>query len=93
MSKPNTCTICKHIGREMDESCTLEASFLYTNKQEAEPVRIHLCRTHSVELFKRGQKKFLLNYKRILDDLIDSDEMEFIRILDKTVRENRDYVY
>lgn len=93
MSNNCECTICKHLGKRTDEASGLEAGFLYNDLEHPAPVRVKLCRSHSVELFKLGQKKFLLNYKMILFDLVNSDEMEFVKILDRTVRRNLDAIY
>jgi hypothetical protein len=84
MAKKRECTICKHSNLETPKGEDLENSFLY--EEDGEPIKIHLCRRHSVQLFKLGQKSFLLAHYRILVDLIDSDEKKFINILDKTVR-------
>jgi len=93
MSKSRECTICKHLGKKTYEDLELEAGFLYNELDGPAPVRVRLCRPHSVELFKLGQKKFLLNYKKILFDLVNSDEMEFVKILERTVRNNLDAIY
>lgn len=93
MSKSRECTICKHLGKKATEELELEAGFLYNELDGPAPVRVKLCRRHSVELFKLGQKKFLLNYKIILFDLVNSDEMEFVKILERTVRNNLDAIY
>jgi hypothetical protein len=84
MSKKKECTICKHSNLVTPVGEDLENSFLY--EDNGDPIRIQLCRKHSVQLFKLGQKSFLLAHYRILVDLIDSDEKKFINILDKTVR-------
>lgn len=93
MDKVRACTICKHLGKVTEEATDLEAGFLYNDIDNPAQVKIRLCRSHSVELFKLGQKKFLVNYKQILFDLVNSDEMEFVRILERTVRKNLDAIY
>jgi hypothetical protein len=82
------CTICKHLGKSSHSHENLDMGYLYNGQNTVFPVKVHLCRSHSVELFKRGQKRFLLNYRSIINDVVNSDEVEFLRILDKTVRLN-----
>lgn len=93
MSTKKVCTICKHLGVIKDSEEEVEIGYLFDGLAIGTPVKIRLCRKHSVELFKQGQKKFLLEYRRILYDLVNSDEMEFIKILEKTVRNNLDLIY
>lgn len=91
MTKKRECTICKHYGRSNIGSSAdeqLEAGNLY--EEDGEVIKILLCRKHSVQLFKLGQKSFLLAHYRILVDLVASDEKKFINILDKTVRKYPD---
>lgn len=78
------CTICKHYGISMTEG--IERAYIYD--ESGNPVGIKLCPAHSVELFKRGQKRFLVNHYKILTDLVSSDETKFLDILEKTVRSN-----
>lgn len=87
------CTICKHIGKEVESEEEVEIGYLFNGVHSDSAVKIRLCRNHSVELFKHGQKRFLIDYRRILYDLVNSDEMEFIKILEKTVRKNLDSIY
>ena len=93
MSKKKVCTICKHLGHRVESEEEVEIGHLFDGLNTGSPVKIRLCRSHAVDLFKKGQKRFLLSHRRILYDLVNSDEMEFIKILDKTVRENIDRIY
>ena len=93
MSGKRICTICKHLGKEVDSEEEVELGYLFNDLHAGAAVKIRLCRKHSVELFKHGQKRFLIDYRRILFDLVNSDEMEFIKILEKTVRANLDSIY
>jgi hypothetical protein len=93
MGKIKACTICKHLGKNVAESTELEASFLYNDIENPASVKIRLCRAHSVQLFKLGQKKFLLHHKQILYDLVNSDEMDFVRILERTLHKNQNSMY
>lgn len=90
MSKKRECTICKHYGRPTDSSQGLEKANLFDESGNAVPV--NLCRSHSVELFQKGQKKFLVSHHRILRDLIASDETKFLELLQRTVRSNLDKI-
>jgi hypothetical protein len=90
MLKKRECTICKHYGDETPKGESLETSQLYD--ESGLPVSLILCRTHSVQLFKLGQKSFLLAHYRILIDLMDSDEKKFINLLDRTVRKFPDLI-
>ena len=84
MAKKKECTICKHYGRKTVDSDKLEKTQIYD--ESGAPVPINLCKSHSVELFKKGQKKFLLGHYKILVDLIASDEPKFLEVLDQTVK-------
>ncbi len=85
------CTICKHYGERTDSPRNLEKEQIYD--EVGTPVNILLCRKHAVDLFKNGQKKFLIKHYKILVDIISSDEVKFLDILEKTVRENLDEIY
>lgn len=89
--KGNECTICKHYGRKTDDPKQLEVEKLY---DEGEVVtQVKLCRTHAVSLFKLGQRKFLIEHYQILNEVVNSDEPEFIDLLDKTYRNNVDKIF
>lgn len=83
------CTICKHYGKKTEGK--LERAQLFD--EVGTPITIQLCRKHSVELFKSGQKQFLLHHHKILVDIISSDETKFLDILEKTIRGNIDEIY
>lgn len=90
MSKKDPrCVICKHLDVRL--SGNLNHNFVYG--EEGAPIRVLLCRRHEVELFKSGQKKFFLNYYRILLEVIDSDEVEFMRLFERTVHEHINDIY
>ena len=93
MSSPklNECTICKHYGLKTAEPNKLEMEKLYDEDDNVVPVS--LCRAHGVDLFKLGQKKFLINHYKILNGLIDSDEPKFIELLEKAYRSNLDKIF
>ena len=93
MSRLKACTICKHLGRVSEEAADLEAGFLYNDIENPAIIKVRLCKVHSVELFKFGQKRFLIKHKQILDDLVNSDEMDFVRMLERTLRKNLDAIY
>jgi hypothetical protein len=93
MAMTKECTICKHIGKRNNDLGDLEAGFLFNDIEHPATIQIRLCRSHSVELFKIGQKKFLLEYHHILHGLVNSDEMEFIKLLDRVVKKNLDAIY
>lgn len=88
-NKDHRCVICKHL--DMMHSDNLNFNFVYG--EHGNPIRVLLCRRHEVELFKGGQKKFFLNYYRILLDVVNSDEVEFMKLFEKTVRSNLDKIY
>lgn len=93
MSKPKLCTICKHYGIETPVELRedLERTFIFD--EFGKTVSIQLCRKHAVDLFKTGQKRFLLSHYRILTDLVDSDELKFLDVLEKTVQRNPDKIF
>jgi len=85
MNKKIECTICKHYGNKTPEG-ELERTQLYDDV--GTPILVRLCRSHSVQLFKMGQKKFLLSHYKILVDIMDSDEPKFLEILESTVKKH-----
>ena len=85
------CTICKHYGEETPQQDELDRQVIFD--EVGTPVPINLCHTHSVDLFKNGQRRFLIKHYKILVDIISSDEVKFLDILEKTVRENLDDIY
>lgn len=85
------CTICKHYGQSTEAPDSLEKEQIYD--EVGTPVNILLCRKHSVDLFKSGQRKFLIKHYKILVDIISSDEVKFLDILEKTIKENLDEIY
>lgn len=91
MAKKRECTICKHYGRKSPESDDLERTQVYD--ETGAPVPINLCKAHSVELFKKGQKNFLLSHYKILIDLVASDEPKFLDVLERTVKKYPDKIY
>lgn len=88
--KSHYCVICKHQGdhREYDriETCTL-----YDDCGQV--VKIQLCPFHSTDLFKKGQKKFLLNNYKILVDLFETDDPKFIDMLRRNFERYKDEIY
>lgn len=93
MNKPKLCTICKHYGIETPSEMRddLERNIIYD--EFGKMVSIQLCRKHAVDLFKSGQKKFLLSHYRILIDLVGSDELKFLDVLEKTVQRNPSKIF
>tara|TARA_Y100000748_G_C15452128_1_gene471381 strand:+ start:375 stop:701 length:327 start_codon:yes stop_codon:yes gene_type:complete len=85
------CTICKHYGIRTENPDSLEKEQIYD--EVGTPVTIMLCRKHSVDLFRNGQRKFLVQHYKILVDIISSDEVKFLDILERTVRDNLDDIY
>lgn len=85
------CIICKHYGKSTKSATGLERAVIFDDG--GTPIPILLCRHHSVQLFKYGQKRFLLGHYQILVDIISSDETKFLEILEKTVRNNLDDIY
>jgi hypothetical protein len=90
--KKRVCTICKHLGIHHHEQQQLDTGYLYDGVR-ARSVKLNLCRSHAVELFRQGQKKFLISKRKILYDLVNSDEKDFIRILEKTVQKHAHQIY
>lgn len=89
MSKDNRCVICKHKG--IQNSSNLDTNRIYG--PSGQPVQVLLCRSHAVELFQMGQKNFFIHHHKILFNIINSDEVEFLVILHDTVKEHIDSVY
>lgn len=93
MSKPKLCTICKHYGLETPVELREDLEKTQIFDEQGRIVTIQLCRKHAVDLFKTGQKRFLLSHYRILIDLVGSDELKFIELLEKTVLKNPNKIY
>lgn len=89
MSKDNRCVICKHKG--ISNSSNLDANRIYN--KSGSPIKVLLCRSHAVELFQIGQKNFFLQHHKILFNILNSDEVEFLVVLHDTVKEHIDSVY
>lgn len=85
------CTICKHYGEKTYNSRELDRQMIFD--EVGTPVPINLCKRHAVELFKNGQRRFLVQHYKILVDIVSSDEIKFLDILEKTVQENLDDIY
>lgn len=81
------CTICEHYGIKRESS---ENSILFHNEKE---IKISLCTEHSVDLFKQGQKKFLISHHKILFNIIDSNNTKFIELLSETYKNNINRIY
>lgn len=90
-TKKKECTICKHHGQATLCQDSLEREFIFD--ETGTPIAIHLCRHHSVELFRMGQKKFLVQNYRILVDLVSTDEPKFLEVLEKTVKKYPELIY
>jgi hypothetical protein len=89
--KQKECVICKHYGDETPDPFKLEKTQIFD--EIGNPLMILLCRAHAVELFKMGQRKFLMSHYKILVDIISSDETKFLEVLENTVRNNRNDLY
>jgi hypothetical protein len=83
------CIICKHYGTKTIGH--LERAQLFD--EMGSPLNVNLCRSHAVELFKAGQRKFLISHYRILEETISSDDTKFLEILEKTILNNKDQIY
>lgn len=90
MSKNRECTICKHYGKATHAPKDLERCNLFDEAGKA--VTISLCRHHCVSLFQLGQRKFLVSHYLILNDLISTEDKEFLELLEKTARNNMDLI-
>lgn len=85
------CTICKHYGDKTQRPEELDRQVIFD--EVGTPVPINLCKRHAVDLFKMGQRRFLVQHYKILVDIISSDEVKFLDILEKTVQENLEDIY
>ena len=90
MDKKQYCVICKHYGIHIDSDTQLEKSNIFDEDGVAVPIL--LCRKHAIQLFKLGQKMFLVSHYRILVDLMDSDDTKFLEVLGDTVKKNQDKI-
>lgn len=91
MDKKHECIICKHYGIRTSEVEILEKNHIFDDS--GLPVPISLCRKHAVELFKQGQKIFLLSHYKILVDLVASDDTKFLEVLEKTIKKHPNRIF
>ena len=91
MSKNLYCTICKHYGKYHEDTSTLEKASLYDER--GEPIPIMLCKKHGHDLFKMGQRLFLMSHHRILNDILETDDIKFVDMLEKVVRQNYNEIF
>lgn len=82
MKKDTKCIICKH--KDLPVSSKYSHEMIFDDKGNS--VDITLCHGHSVDLFKSGQKNFLLKHHDILHSIISSEDSKFIRVLTQTAR-------
>lgn len=91
MEQTCKCVICRNYDLEYDRADTYDMCSLFN--ESGKEVSIKLCKVHSIELFKSGQKNFLLNHYKILVDLIDSNDNAFLEVLEETVKKNINSIY
>jgi hypothetical protein len=89
MKQTKNCTICKHYGSHDEDLKGLEMATIYD--ELGNKVILPLCREHSIDLFKQGQRKFLMSHYKILIDLVDTDNKKFIDVLRTTVKKNANH--
>ena len=80
------CIICEHLeaGKDFKQENLIKESIFDGNLKHD----YHFCYTHSIELFKIGQKKFLKHYaSSILSTVFESNHPKFIELLHK----NKDF--
>jgi hypothetical protein len=57
--KEQRCLICKYLGDHSEKYLCHDKIY----REQGQDILVHLCYSHSWELFRLGQKKFLNNYK------------------------------
>lgn len=87
--KSRECTICKYYGRRNTHLTSREMVYDETGS----PIVINLCRHHAIELFKIGQQKFFMKYFQIANDVVGTDENQFLDLLIRTARKNLEKIY
>jgi hypothetical protein len=90
--KSTECTICKFhssTGNYINSASSRETVF----DDAGAPIAIPLCHHHAVELFKLGQKRFLLNQYNTAKDLIGYDEDRLLGLIFKTAQRNFDKIF
>ncbi len=71
------CTICRYIVKKYYSDVQLETVF----DEKSRAISVYLCRVHSVELFKKGQVKFLSKYAFITRMFIGFPEQKFFSLM------------
>jgi hypothetical protein len=68
--KKPRCLICKYT--KPNEEQTVKVNYLYPGADKS--IRIILCESHSVELFKSGQRSFLTQYYSLFQGFYGNEE-------------------
>ena len=68
--KKPRCFICKYT--KPDEEQTVKVNYLYKGADKS--LRVILCESHSVELFKSGQRAFLTQYYPLFQGFYGNEE-------------------
>lgn len=84
------CTVCKYYNKNHFDQ-QLEGAEIYDYNGLRIPLL--LCRKHSVDLFKVGQRRFLLDHYKILVGLVGFEDYRFLEVLHKNYRNNSDDIY
>lgn len=84
MKRNRECVICSHLGDNNYSKDSLEVMSLFS--EYGHEHKFLFCKNHSIELFKLGQKKFLLNYMNILADVMETNNPEFLTLLEQYVK-------
>jgi hypothetical protein len=73
-AKKKRCLICKYTKPDLDQEVTTSSVY----PTEGEPLKFYLCRTHAVELFRKGQKSFLASHYPMFKAYYGNEEDEDI---------------
>jgi len=68
--KKPRCLICKYT--KPNEEQMVKVNYLYPGSDKS--IRIILCESHSVELFKSGQRAFLIQYYSLFQGFYGNEE-------------------
>lgn len=78
MAKKDGCAICKHMYHQVaDIPVFPNQVFLEGGRIQ----RLYLCFLHDLEYFKIGQYRFIEKYRYLADNVIVSDDAQFISLL------------
>ncbi len=89
MSKKLKCAVCSLYGVENEKDISRELLF----KDEGEDFPVLLCRQHSVELFKQGQKRFCIHHFETANQIVVAENSTFLNFILEIAKKNKGKIF